>query len=241
MNEFHNFIVRGGRALKYEKKKNPQGWHISREGMRAGCSWKEFTDDFAPFRRFLKSKIGQLWDDVYSEICSTVDQRTLRGWHFHTHLFDFVYSYSELIHWVSVYSWRHMNGQLYIDEEGYLRQAPFETPQWKLDREKKRKAPCKELKYRQKEHGSKEESWDFNVDFRTNDYLKKVDGIWYFMRARIGYRSHWYPDGRQSYPYTFYKKIQLNKKELKKWNLYNDNSYRKPDEPERTRNCKSNP
>ncbi len=46
--------------------------------------------NFNLLRRFLKSRVGVLWDDVYSEICSTVDKRAFKGHHLHQWLKDCV-------------------------------------------------------------------------------------------------------------------------------------------------------
>ena len=49
---------------------------VSHEGMRAPHirHWggKELNENLAPLYRFLRSKIGQRWDDVYSEICENI-------------------------------------------------------------------------------------------------------------------------------------------------------------------------
>lgn len=38
--------------------------------------------DFALLRRFLQSRVGQPWNDVYSEICAEADKRSFKGHHF---------------------------------------------------------------------------------------------------------------------------------------------------------------
>lgn len=42
--------------------------------------------DFTLLYRFLRSKVGQPWSEVYSEICSLIDSRKFRDHHFHTQL-----------------------------------------------------------------------------------------------------------------------------------------------------------
>ena len=60
---------------------------VSHEGMRAphvrNYNGKELNENLAPLKRFLTSKVGHRWNDVYSEICknirpdSTVQQHIL--------------------------------------------------------------------------------------------------------------------------------------------------------------------
>ncbi|CAB4122325.1 hypothetical protein UFOVP29_5 [uncultured Caudovirales phage] len=49
---------------------------VSHEGMRAPHvrHWggKELNENLAPLDRFLKSRVGQVWNDVFSEICANI-------------------------------------------------------------------------------------------------------------------------------------------------------------------------
>lgn len=47
---------------------------------------KSFSDNLSPLRRWLRSKIGQPWDSVYSELCQNIETRTLAGQHLLFHL-----------------------------------------------------------------------------------------------------------------------------------------------------------
>lgn len=40
-----------------------------------------FTDRLKPVERFLAARAGRPWDDVFSELCSKFDRRSLLGWH----------------------------------------------------------------------------------------------------------------------------------------------------------------
>ena len=58
---------------------------------------KYFSDHLGPLRRFLRSRVGQRWDDVYSDLCRRLDTRTLAGQHVLSHLWDYVECHVELI------------------------------------------------------------------------------------------------------------------------------------------------
>lgn len=45
-----------------------------------GKSWLYGGFGWNPLRNFLLSRVGQLWDDVYSEICAATDRRSYRGY-----------------------------------------------------------------------------------------------------------------------------------------------------------------
>ena len=51
---------------------------------------KELADLISPLRRYLESKVGTLWDDVYSECCTTLDRRSMSGNHVFEHLRNMV-------------------------------------------------------------------------------------------------------------------------------------------------------
>lgn len=72
---------------------------------------------------FLKSKIGQLWDDVYSEICAVTDRRSHRGYALHRQLEWRVRPESEC-RWQGFYI-SEENGTLqYLDRVKYRRKIP---------------------------------------------------------------------------------------------------------------------
>ncbi|NEO84155.1 MAG: hypothetical protein F6J87_07870, partial [Spirulina sp. SIO3F2] len=55
------------------------------------------SDHLGPLRKFLRSKVGQPWDEVYSELCQKLDRKTLLGQHVIDHLWDYVERHVELI------------------------------------------------------------------------------------------------------------------------------------------------
>ncbi len=46
----------------------------------------ERCDRFNPLRRFLEKRLGQSWDDVWSEICGVNDRRSVTGYHLRLHV-----------------------------------------------------------------------------------------------------------------------------------------------------------
>ncbi|MBW4472344.1 MAG: hypothetical protein KME45_18365 [Stenomitos rutilans HA7619-LM2] len=58
---------------------------------------KYLSDHLGPLRRFLRSKVGQPWNDVYSELCQRLDGSTMAGQHVLDHVQDYVERHVELI------------------------------------------------------------------------------------------------------------------------------------------------
>ena len=44
------------------------------------------TDHLRPLERWLRNRIGQDWNDLWSEACQVADRRNLAGWHLRQHL-----------------------------------------------------------------------------------------------------------------------------------------------------------
>jgi len=55
-----------------------------------GYDYKHSTDVLGPLKGYLRSKVGQPWDKVYSEICANLDKRKTTGAHVFTHIWQFV-------------------------------------------------------------------------------------------------------------------------------------------------------
>jgi hypothetical protein len=89
---------RGGTRLKTSKGAKRFLQKHGLEG-RKEHSWKEntktkyFSDNLGPLRRWLRSKVGERWDDVYSELCQKLDITTLSGQHILTHVWQYVERY----------------------------------------------------------------------------------------------------------------------------------------------------
>jgi hypothetical protein len=58
---------------------------------------KSFSDHLAPLKRFLHSKVGQSWNEVYSELCKTLDNSTLSGQHILSHVWGYVERHAEIV------------------------------------------------------------------------------------------------------------------------------------------------
>lgn len=58
---------------------------------------KYFSDHIRPLYRWLRSKVGQPWNTVYSDLCYKLDPRGLSGKHILSHVWDFVELYVVLI------------------------------------------------------------------------------------------------------------------------------------------------
>lgn len=44
------------------------------------------NDHLRPLERWLRSRLGYAWDDIWSEACMVADARSLQGWHLRSHL-----------------------------------------------------------------------------------------------------------------------------------------------------------
>ena len=58
---------------------------------------KYLADHLGPLRRFLRSKVGEEWNDVYSELCQRLKTNTMAGQHVIGHVWDFVERYVKII------------------------------------------------------------------------------------------------------------------------------------------------
>jgi hypothetical protein len=51
---------------------------------------KELNENLAPLKRYLMAQVGRPWDKVYSEICRTIDTRSVIGLHVLQHVDGFI-------------------------------------------------------------------------------------------------------------------------------------------------------
>lgn len=64
--------------------------HISMKGhLKTFRNKKELNENLKPLRRFLRSKVGQPWDDVYSEIMQNLNMNNPSQHHVWRHLIEF--------------------------------------------------------------------------------------------------------------------------------------------------------
>lgn len=56
-----------------------------------------FSDHLSPLYGWLRSRVGQPWDRVYSQLCQKLDNRTLSGRHIFSHVWNYVERYAIII------------------------------------------------------------------------------------------------------------------------------------------------
>jgi len=79
-----------GARLRYlpdrDYEEEPKRVGISASYRDYGYSEKWFKDLLGPLERFLQKNVGRPWNQVYSEVCTTVDRRKITGHHLIVHL-----------------------------------------------------------------------------------------------------------------------------------------------------------
>lgn len=94
-NQDHRFLPRRSlRPTDVDEDYEPLEGLPHLESLRArhkrSGSWKEFIDLLGPLRRFLESRKGLKWNDVYSEISRDLNRNSVTHNHIYQHLFEFV-------------------------------------------------------------------------------------------------------------------------------------------------------
>lgn len=101
-----------------------------------GRDRKEFSDLLGPLQGYLTSKVGELWDNVFSEICQNLPSNSIQGRHIRSHVEQYVETnpvkignnyYETYKYWRS---WRtdyvqFGPGNFYVDDRGVLRQGTY--------------------------------------------------------------------------------------------------------------------
>lgn len=78
-------------AVKLKRDKAPhQRIGLRRHAKEQAAYTKGLNENLAPLVRFLRSRVGCRWDDVFSEICATLDTGSTVKMHVRQHLGDFV-------------------------------------------------------------------------------------------------------------------------------------------------------
>lgn len=158
---------------------------------------KWFSDCLGPLYRWLRSKTGQNWDDVYSELCQILDITTLSGKHILSHVWGYVEREAVLVDGI-VYN-RQYQRQL-----GSWHEELFVHPETRIlcIANKVRKIPPKKP--------------DDFVAIDDYHHYRKLDGIWYLIELAdmeelevTKYYSH-----VKKWKYTASKR-QCNKKQIK--------------------------
>lgn len=117
---------RGGRRISlkkltgFKKQLDKITEEASQDGLfnpyliKATNKSKHLSDHLGPLRRFLRSKVGQPWNDVYSELCQRLDPNTMAGQHVIDHVWDYVERHVEIIDG-GLYSKPYRGYQLQLD------------------------------------------------------------------------------------------------------------------------------
>ncbi|QLE42568.1 hypothetical protein FD723_20450 [Nostoc sp. C052] len=221
---------RGGRRISLKKVTGfkKQLYKITQDAIQDGLlnpylikpinKSKYLSDHLGPLRRFLRSQVGQPWNDVYSQLCQRLDPNTMAGRHVIDHVWDYVERYVEIIDG-SFYSksYRGYRSQLdtnhrdrfYIHPETGILCAAERIPR----------------KQKQKQE-QKQEQTDIVIIDNYHQY-QKLNDIWYFITFEDlpSPPTHYVMDAvkgmiHRSVAYTgrmIYaaKKQQCNKKEIR--------------------------
>lgn len=167
-----------------------------------GYNCKEFTDLIGPLRKYLRRQVGRPWNDVWSEICKTLDRRSTTGNHVFEH-----------IGWeVELHTYLGDDGIVYESKSSY-RGTPlkadglFVHPEtgiltWIKPRRWNRLRPKK----------------DENLHEKDGIKYHRIDGIWY---EEIVKEIDWFDLYLGHTKRTVYSKRQLPKKELRCLGLSN--------------------
>ena len=168
-------LTRKGRALDTDLLPQKQGM---RKPHVKGWNNKELNENLAPLRRFLVSKIGQHWDNVYSEICENLRATNTVQQHVRDHIADFVDTKTRRDRhgqiWVDRYSptlleqsWR----QMYVDPDtGLLLRNPHYRSYTTKLRERAEQQRLKTLETQR--------------SYPDGTELRRVNGIWYQVEMR---------------------------------------------------------
>ncbi len=166
-NDMHKVIAEPGRRGGHDFVKSrvtidrDDNTQSKREGIRRKGSYdrKNRCQNFNPLRRFLASKVGQLWNDVFSDICANNDLRNKVQGDVREHLTWMVHSNVEVIdgkpfetdgHSIWRDFWVH-------PETGVLQVAP---------------------RYSYKRRWVRKTEWEQVLIDASTKYVK-IDGVWY--------------------------------------------------------------
>ena len=218
---------------------------VSKEGMRAPHvrHWggKELNENLAPLRRFIRSRVGQLWNDVYSEISQHLSVTNAVQQHVRDHLEDFVCVRTSMVNgevWCNGRWGRHrpLNEvwtEFYVDPRDGVLRINQQRVTW-------------DQRYRKAEAARKADAAAKIHTGKDGTEYRNVDGIWYevvwdqvpppYITRRIDARTgevtkHSYNTGKtdvftskhHTVPGEFYRsgRRQISREELRKNGLAN--------------------
>jgi len=165
-----------------------------REPMKMKAT-KGFNDRLAPLYGMLRKNCGRYWDDVWSEICSQADIRNVAGWHLREHL----------KYMVSTKITYNENGEPLGPHGRWYSLRDFYVDEHGILRET---------------HPNKVANRRQHPQLKPGKGVKKINGCWF--------KGEWKENifatvigGRKEL--VFRPEKQLNRKELKRLSLQNDN------------------
>jgi hypothetical protein len=168
---------RGGYGTRKGRKADPD-LLPSKEGMRAPHvrNWggKELNENLSPLRRFIESRVGRLWDKVYSEICENLRADNTVQQHVRDHVEDFVAIRTSMVDGEVVIYHKYRSPILLKNSFIGLYVHPVTgvllRNKMKLTRRQERKV--------WKDQKAAEEASKIHVAKDGTEY-RKVDGLWY--------------------------------------------------------------
>lgn len=197
--------------------RNPNDWDINkdcrrnrlpvedlpiREPMKMKAD-KGFNDRLSPLYGLLRKNCGRYWDDVWSEICTQADIRNVAGWHLRQHIetmvsTKIVYNEKGEPTGPAPRRWYKDIREFYVDEHGILRETHPGPP----------------VVANRRQH----------PQLKPGKGVSKINGCWFegewversVLTVAIFNKIH-LPK------YVFRPDRQLNRKELKRLGLKNDN------------------
>jgi len=76
--------------LKNDRDTDRKFIGLRRHVKERAAYYKMLNENLAPLVRFIRTRVGRRWDDVFSEICAHLDTGSTVKMHVRTHLKDFV-------------------------------------------------------------------------------------------------------------------------------------------------------
>jgi hypothetical protein len=154
-------ISRRARIKRADADELPQ--RLSSNRKRVGD--KEISDRLRPLFKFLKANCGRPWDDVYRDICTYADSRTIRGYHLRQHVWQYVVPNNYDVGHTGRY------GPFFVDPDGILQEER------KLTRAESR-ARWKNSPYNK----DKKENPRIVVD--ADHHFERIEGYWFSFETK---------------------------------------------------------
>jgi hypothetical protein len=173
-------VERPRRGGGYERKGRSRDHddQPSKEGMRKpylrGYNNKELNENLAPLLRFLNSRVGQLWDSVYSEICENIQVTNTVQEHIRVHVKQFVETATSV----------DKDGNIWV--HGYVPRPLTEAQHTKLYVDPVTNKLCVNSHYRnlaamrrEREAARQQKLEETERSLPSGIELRKAQGIWY--------------------------------------------------------------